>query len=297
MNKNITLIEQFIDYVWSELGLADNTIKSYSNDLRHFDTYIKINKKNIQDVNESLIKEYISQCVLNGITARTQARKLSTLRKFYAYLMQHNLIEVNPTSQIKLPKIGKSLPKTLTEDEVIKLLAAPDRKKLIGMRDKAMLELMYATGIRTSELVSLKLNQVNFEQGLIRLMGKGNKERIVPIGEIALDVLEDYVLHHRPILVKEKLSDYLFPSQKAVRMSRQGFWQLIKRYARQVGITKPISPHTVRHAFATHLINHGADLRVVQMLLGHSDVATTQIYTHVARERMKAAHSKHHPRG
>jgi integrase/recombinase XerD len=294
--KNL-LVDDFLEYSLLERGLAKNTVLAYQSDLNKFQQYVAVTTKSIQTIQEQDIREYINFLSKQKMSAKSLARHLSSLRHFFSYLTTQDSALKNPMGLITMPKIGKKLPITLTEDEVETLLNAPRDDTAIGRRDRAMLELMYATGVRTSELIDLHLNQLNLSQGFIRLMGKGNKERIVPIGEIASDCIKQYIALDRDMILKGRLSDFIFPTQKSHKMTRQGFWQLIKKYAQIAGIAKPISPHTVRHAFATHLINHGADLRVVQLLLGHSDVATTQIYTHVAKERMKSIHQKHHPRG
>jgi len=232
-----------------------------------------------------------------GRKARSEARLLSTLRRFYRYLCREEIRDSDPTAKIESPRLGNPLPSSLTEDEVESLLEQPDTLVPLGLRDRTMLEVLYATGLRVTELVSLTFEQVNMRQGLIRCIGKGNKERLVPLGEIALDYLQRYLVESRPVLLKGNVNEDLFPTQRGKAMTRQAFWYLIKKYAKQAAIEKDLSPHTLRHAFATHLLNHGADLRVVQLLLGHSDLSTTQIYTHVAKERLKSLHAQHHPRG
>ena len=234
---------------------------------------------------------------LNNKSARTSARRLSSLRRFFQYLAREGHINHDPSVRIAAPRIGRPLPKSLTEAEVEGLLDAPDTSTAIGLRDRAMLEVLYATGLRVSELVSLQLGQVNLRQGVVRVIGKGNKERLVPLGEEAVDWLEKFIRQGRAELLRGPPVATLFPSRRGRMMTRQTFWHALRRYAVQAGIAKALSPHVIRHAFATHLLNHGADLRVVQMLLGHSDISTTQIYTHVARERLKSLHAEHHPRG
>ncbi|MGB1581963.1 MAG: site-specific tyrosine recombinase XerD, partial [Nevskiales bacterium] len=233
----------------------------------------------------------------SGVSARTSARQLSSLRRFYRYQLRVGAIQVDPTQDIPSPSLGRPLPKTISEQQVEDLLAAPNVDDPLGLRDRSMLELMYATGLRVSELVTLTVPQLSQQQGVLRVVGKGGKERLVPIGEEALHWLQRYLLQARTELMKGRASDYLFPSRKAEHMTRQNFWHIIRRYAQAAGIRSELSPHGLRHAFATHLLNHGADLRVVQMLLGHSDLSTTQIYTHVARARLKSLHAQHHPRG
>jgi integrase/recombinase XerD len=228
---------------------------------------------------------------------RTTTLQLSSFRRFFRYLVREGEIREDPTAQIAMPKIGRSLPRSLTEEEVESLLGAPTVTDPLGNRDRTMLEVLYATGLRVSELVNLRYGQVNLNQGVIRILGKGNRERLIPLGEEAVRWLNEFARGSRAEILLERQTDYLFPTRRGDRMTRQAFWHIIKRYARKAGVAKDLSPHTLRHAFATHLLNHGADLRVVQMLLGHSDLSTTQIYTHVARERLKELHSQHHPRG
>jgi integrase/recombinase XerD len=229
--------------------------------------------------------------------ASSTARLLSSLKRFYQFLVREGKREIDPTLNIDAPKRARPLPKNLTEADVEKLLAAPDVDTALGLRDRAMLEILYASGLRVSELISMKTAQLSHDMGVVRILGKGSKERLVPVGEEALSWIRRYVAQSRGVLLEARTSDALFVTARAAPMTRQAFWQLIKRYALQAGIATTLSPHTLRHAFATHLLNHGADLRVVQMLLGHADISTTQIYTHVARERLKQLHAKHHPRG
>ena len=243
------------------------------------------------------LQDFIAWRVHAGARPRSTARQLSSFRRFFRYLVREGVVREDPTAQIAMPKIGRSLPKSLTEEEVEALLSAPVVSDPLGNRDRAMLEVLYATGLRVSELVNLRHGQVNLNQGVIRIMGKGNRERLIPLGEEAMRWLTEFFNGARSEILLERQTDYLFPTRRGDRMTRQAFWHIIKRYARKSGISKELSPHTLRHAFATHLLNHGADLRVVQMLLGHSDLSTTQIYTHVARERLKEMHSQHHPRG
>ncbi|MDO8312865.1 MAG: site-specific tyrosine recombinase XerD, partial [Sideroxyarcus sp.] len=229
--------------------------------------------------------------------ATSTSRAISSLKRLFRYLLRQNKIAADPTLQIATPKLPRSLPKSLTEEDVELLLNAPDVQIPLGMRDRTMLEVLYASGLRVSELVGLSVAQVSLDMGVTRVMGKGSKERLVPLGEEALDWVKRYLAEVRPVLLAGQLTDALFVTQRGEGMTRQMFWYLIKKHAKHGGLQKPLSPHTLRHAFATHLLNHGADLRVVQMLLGHSDISTTQIYTHVARERLKALHAQHHPRG
>ena len=296
------IIEHFIDVVWMERGLSENTLSAYRTDLKNFVTWlIQGSEEKVADqlikADREVIVSYLSELEKREISPRSRARLLSSLRLFYAYLLREKKIEADPVALIDAPKLGRSLPKTLTEEDVESLLMAPDISTLLGLRDRVLFEVLYATGLRVSELVGLQLTQINLQQGVLRVTGKGNKERLVPLGEEAVDWLEKYLLHTRADLLKGQVTDALFVTTRGGAMTRQAFWYLIKRYAFQAEIATEISPHTLRHAFATHLLNHGADLRVVQMLLGHSDLSTTQIYTHVANERLKSMHSQHHPRG
>jgi integrase/recombinase XerD len=243
------------------------------------------------------LQDFIAARVRAGARPRSTARQLSSFRRFFRYYMREGVIREDPTAQIAMPKIGRSLPRSLTEEEVEALLSAPVVSDPLGNRDRTMLEVLYATGLRVSELVNLRQSQINLNQGVIRILGKGDRERLIPLGEEAMRALKEFGKGARGEILLERQTDYLFPTRRGDRMTRQAFWHIIKRYARKAGIAKQLSPHTLRHAFATHLLNHGADLRVVQMLLGHSDLSTTQIYTHVARERLKDLHAQHHPRG
>ena len=240
---------------------------------------------------------YLGYKVAGKAKATSTSRLLSSLKRFYQHALRQNKITVDPSLNIDAPKLPRGLPKTLTEDDVEKLLAAPNVEDPLGLRDRTMLEVLYASGLRVSELVTLKAAQVSQDMGIVRIMGKGSKERLVPLGEEALAWVKRYLKEARPQILGRRSTDALFVTARAEGMTRQSFWHLLKRYAERAGLRKAISPHTLRHAFATHLLNHGADLRVVQMLLGHSDISTTQIYTHVARERLKQLHAKHHPRG
>ncbi len=295
VNASESVIDSFLDALWIERGLSKNTLDAYRSDLLKYANWIATRKRQVNNADTADILAYLSNP--DNKSARTVARRLSSIRRLYEYLVRENQIKLNPVSHIDAPRLGRSLPKSLTEDEVEALLNAPDTNTVLGIRDRAMLELLYATGLRVSELVSLTLPQLNLRQGVIRVTGKGNKERLVPIGEEAGVWLGKYINAARAEILNSNRSDDLFPSKRGNAMTRQTFWHMIKRYALQANLTKPLSPHVLRHAFATHLINHGADLRVVQMLLGHSDISTTQIYTHVARERLKNLHSQHHPRG
>lgn len=294
---DLSLLIRFLDAAWLQRGLADNTRMAYRSDLEQFAQWLLLRKQTLQQVRRDTLLEYLSWRLEAGYKARSSARFLSGARGFYQYLLDEGLIIENPTLQVELPQIGRSLPDTLSEADVEALLAAPDVNETLGLRDRCMLEVLYACGLRVTELVSLTLDQLNTRQGIVRVMGKGSKERLVPMGETALDWLVLYLKQGRGDLLNGSVTDALFPSQRGQHMTRQTFWHRIKLHAQVAGINKPLSPHTLRHAFATHLLNHGADLRVVQMLLGHSDLSTTQIYTHVARARLQALHSEHHPRG
>ncbi|ARD11479.1 MULTISPECIES: site-specific tyrosine recombinase XerD [Pseudomonas] len=291
------LIDRFLDALWLEKGLSDNTRDSYRSDLALFNGWLQERNVDLPSAGREVILDHLAWRVENAYKPRSTARFLSGARGFYRYLLREKLISVDPTLQIDMPQLGKPLPKSLSEADVEALLAAPDLSEPIGERDRAMLEVLYACGLRVTELISLTLEQVNLRQGVLRVMGKGSKERLVPMGEEAIVWVERYLRGARDELLGGKPSDVLFPSTRGDQMTRQTFWHRIKHQATVAGIGKSLSPHTLRHAFATHLLNHGADLRVVQMLLGHSDLSTTQIYTHVARARLQEMHAKHHPRG
>jgi len=292
------LIEQFLDAIWMERGLSENTLAAYRNDLIGYARWLASQQQSdLTAVGRHDVQAYLAQRVAAKASPRSTARLLSTLRRFYAWLRRENRISEDPTALIEAPKLGRPLPKTLTESEVEALLAAPDTQTTLGLRDRTMLEVIYASGLRVSELVNLTLMQLNLQQGVIRVTGKGNKERLVPLGDEAVSWLQRYIQEARIVLLNGQSCDALFVTQRREAMTRQAFWYMIKRHAKNANIEKALSPHTLRHAFATHLLNHGADLRVVQMLLGHSDLSTTQIYTHVARARLKDLHAQHHPRG
>ncbi len=291
------LLRQFIDSLWLERGLSPHTRNAYLTDLRGFALWLAGRGSSLRQAGREAILDHLGWRLQQGYQARSTARLLSALRTFYRYLLRERLIDEDPTLQVELPQLGKPLPKSLSEAEVEALLAAPDIAEPLGLRDRAMLEVLYACGLRVSELVALSLEQINLRQGVVRVLGKGSKERLVPLGEEALIWLQRYQAEARGLLLAGRPSSVLFPSQRGEQMTRQTFWHRIKLHARHAGILKPLSPHTLRHAFATHLLNHGADLRVVQLLLGHSDLSTTQIYTHVAKARLQALHAAHHPRG
>ena len=290
------LLDEFIDRLWLEEGLSRNTLESYRRDLAGFSVWQAGAGKDLPGAAQADIERYLARRFAT-CKARSISRLVASLRRLYRFLLRENRIQTDPSLQIASPKLPRSLPKSLSEDDVVALLQAPDTHADLGLRDRAMLETLYATGLRVSELVGLKVAEVSLEMGVLRVIGKGSKERLVPLGEEALDWIRRYLGVARPTLLNGRLSESLFVTQRGGAMTRQAFWYLIKRYARQAGIDKPLSPHVLRHAFATHLLNHGADLRVVQMLLGHADISTTQIYTHVARERLKQLHAMHHPRG
>ena len=298
VEASLALITAFQDSLWIEEGLSDNTQKAYSSDLAQFADWLHLkSQKSLEHVETSDIEAYLALKFSQNTSSRSSARLLSSLRKFYLWLLRLGKIGYDPCLTIQNPHLGKPLPQTLTESDVEDLLAAPDINESMGQRDRAMLELLYATGLRVTELISLRLEQVNLRQGLVRVIGKGSKDRLVPIGEEAESWLERYLRESRRAILGLRTSDDLFVTGRGSAMTRQAFWHLIKRYANKAGIHKHLSPHTLRHAFATHLLNHGADLRVVQMLLGHSDLSSTQIYTHVAQERLKELHQRCHPRG
>jgi integrase/recombinase XerD len=290
------LIVQFLDQLWLDKGVSEHTLTAYGTDLKKFAVFAAANGCELFTVDSQLVNRYLAQRVDQQFSPRSTSRALSSLRRFYAYAHQQGKIAENPLSRLLNPKIGRSLPKTLSEQDVEALLNAPDLTDLIQFRDKAMLELLYASGLRVSELVGLSMQQINLQHGLVRVMGKGQKERLVPMGEEAAHWLQRYLREARGLLLADQLLDVVFPSSRAQQMTRQTFWHRIKFYAKVAHIQAELSPHTLRHAFATHLLNHGADLRVVQMLLGHSDLSTTQIYTHVAQARLQSLHQQHHPR-
>jgi integrase/recombinase XerD len=290
-------IDIFIDALWLERGLSRNTLASYRSDLALFAHWLEARGQPLLAVGREDIEGYLAHRYELGVSARSCARALSCLRGFYRYQLREQRVDIDPTLNIDGPRLGRPLPKVLSEQDVEDLLAAPDTSDELGLRDRAMLELLYACGLRVTELVTLQLSQVNLNQGVVRVIGKGSRERLVPMGEVARTWLERYLDHARDTMLAGRHNDVLFPSRRGQQMTRQTFWYRVKHHALQASIDKDLSPHTLRHAFATHLVNHGADLRVVQLLLGHSDLSTTQIYTHVARARMQALHAQHHPRG
>ena len=294
----MSLIDRFIDNIWSEKGLSRLTLNAYRSDLNLFARWLAQRDLSLINCSQAEILEYLAYKVEQKSTARSNARLLSSLKQFYRYLVKTGQQQENPTELISTPKINRLLPDSLSESDMERLLQAPDVNSEYGLRDRCMLELMYASGLRVSELVALELGQINQNLGLVRLTGKGNKERVIPVGEEALFWLKKYIQQARPLLIRNQVvSNALFLSSRGRGITRQALWQHIKKYLIKAGIKSSYSPHSLRHAFATHLLNHGADLRTVQMLLGHSDLSTTQIYTHIAQARLQALHERHHPRG
>jgi integrase/recombinase XerD len=296
---NARVLDRFADGLWLNDGLARNTLESYRSDIAQFAQWLAAaNGKPVVDADPADLQRHLAwQVETRRAKPRTTSRLVSSLKRFFRFAVREGLRADDPSADLDSPKLPRSLPKSLSEEEVESLLAAPDVSAPQGLRDRAMLETLYAAGLRVSELIGLKTVQVNVETGVIRVMGKGSKERLTPLGEEAIAWIERYRREARGQLLGARKSDALFVTARGTTMTRQAFWALVKRHAAVAGVRHPISPHTLRHAFATHLINHGADLRVVQLLLGHADISTTQIYTHVARERLKALHRKHHPRG
>lgn len=298
MNSLDQLADQFINYLVVEKGLARNTITAYSRDLILYLEFLQ--SKGISDIasaDTTLILKHLIELRDAGLGPRSRARHIVTLRGFYRFLVQQKILDVNPAQMVDLPKAGLKLPDILKVDEVVQLLEAPDPSKPLGARDAAMLELLYAAGLRVSELIRVGMTGINLEACFVRVLGKGSKERVVPIGQVAKRKVDVYLASGRPILLKGRPSPYLFVTRLARPMTRQGFWKLLTQYALKAGISHKITPHTIRHSFATHLLERGADLRSVQVMLGHVDISTTQIYTHVAQERLKAVHTQYHPRG
>ena len=296
-SDDVKLIRQFIDAIWLEEGLSKNTQSSYQRDLSIFACWLNDIEERLVGADALIVRKYLLYRVEQQFTPSSTSRFLSSARRFFRYLLREAFISKDPMLLIALPKRGRPLPKTLTEEDVERILNSPDVGSVLGLRDRAMLEALYASGLRVSELISLELGQVNLELGVIRVVGKGAKERLVPLGDEAVRWIKEYVRCARSELLKSAADETLFPSKQGRIMTRQTFWYRIKRYAHESGVEKVISPHVLRHAFATHLLNHGADLRVVQMMLGHSDLSSTQIYTHVAQQRLQSLHQQHHPRG
>jgi integrase/recombinase XerD len=292
---NSDLIDQFIDFYWLTTGASKNTLSAYRSDLKIFSKWL--NNNSLIDVDKKQIQDYFSYRKDSNISASTQSRMLTCLHSFYQFLSDKKNLKIDPTEQLDYPKLEKKLPIFLNVQEVERLLEAPNSKSLFGQRDRAMLELLYSCGLRVSELINLSYHNINLKDEFIRIHGKGNKERLLPMGEIAIDYLTKYELNSRPALLKNGQSDSYFLSNRGKAMSRQNFFYIIKDYASKAGIEKPLSPHSLRHAFATHLVQKGADLRSVQLMLGHSDISSTQLYTHIQNAQLKAQHQKHHPRG
>ena len=292
------LVDQYLNYLVVEKGLASGTIDAYARDLGRYVRFLRANKiSNIAETDTPVILKYLLNLRDKGLGIRSRARHLVTLRGFYRFAVQEKVIKKDPARLVELPKFGVRLPDVLSFEEIKKLLNAPDTKTAKGLRDAAMLELLYAAGLRVSELIKVKMTEINMEAGFVRVFGKGAKERIVPIGGYAKEKIQAYVAHGRPTLLKENISPYLFVARAGKPMTRQGFWKLLKRYGLQAAIKNAVTPHSLRHSFASHLLEGGADLRAVQMMLGHVDISTTQIYTHVARDHLKKMHEKYHPRG
>lgn len=295
--KQDPVIERFLDGLWAERGLSDNSLQSYRHDLLNLQHGLAARGKPLTQATREDILAVLAAEMRLGKSPRSLSRYLSAYRQFFRWLVREGKIDSDPVALIESPKTGRGLPKALTEEQIESLLAAPDTGTTLGLRDKAMLELMYATGLRVSELVGLELPNINLNQGIVRVIGKGRKERLVPIGDEAYESLKTYLSDGRPLLLKGVQTDAIFVTTRKAGMTRQAFWYMVRRYASLCGISRKLSPHMLRHSFATHLLNHGADLRVVQLLLGHSDLSTTQIYTHIAREGLKRMHEAHHPRG
>ena len=298
MEESDRLLDDFINYLTVEKGLSKNTLGAYSRDIIKYLSFLDHDGVSPLNANPSHIVSFLSKLQENGISVRSYTRNLVAVRMFYKFLLKSNKISILPTVNIDMPKFAKRLPEVLSLEEVEKLLDAPKTGSHLGLRDKAMLETLYATGMRVSELVSIKLNDLNLQTGYIVTYGKGSKERIVPLGETATTYIKQYIDSARPILLKQRKSEHLFITSRAKRLTRQAFWAMIKRYALLAGIFRDkVKPHTIRHSFATHLLERGADLRSIQTMLGHSDISTTQIYTHVKTEQLKSIHKKSHPRG
>ncbi len=297
VQRSEELVDRFLDAIWMERGLSQNTLGAYRADLMTLSRGLAEHDKSIDQADKADLLAFIAKRVESGAKPRSTARQLSSFRRFFRYIMREGMRDTDPTADIEMPRIGRSLPQTLTEDEVDSLLNAPNTDEPLGHRDRAMLEILYATGLRVSELINITQSQINFNQGVLRIVGKGDRERLIPLGEESLRWTREFIDGPRMEILLERQTDYLFPTRRGDRMTRQAFWHIIKRYAEKANIRSKMSPHSLRHAFATHLLNRGADLRVVQLLLGHSDLSTTQIYTHVARERLKDLHREHHPRG
>lgn len=294
---DVASIQAFLDAMWMERGLGKHTLAAYGSDLRSVSAWLARRGSSLTTTARGELLAYLAERVQQGFRPRSAARLLSSLRRFYQYMLREGRVQEDPSALIDSPRLGRSLPDTLTEADVEALLQAPRVAEPLGLRDRAMLELLYACGLRVSELVLLRMDQINVRRGVVQVTGKGGKERLIPMGEESIAWVERYLAQVRPDLAEGSMPAELFITRRGAHMTRQAFWHVIKRYARQAAISKRLSPHTLRHAFATHLLNHGADLRSLQLLLGHSSLSTTQIYTHVARERLKQLHAAHHPRG
>ena len=290
----MSVIDQYLDEIWLERGLSENTLSAYRRDLQQLQRALD---GPLLDASEEQLLTIVAERFVSGYKTRSSARWLSCVKGFYRHMVHKGRLVSDPSIHLEHPKLGRQLPGSLSEAQVRALLAAPDVATTLGLRDRAMLELLYACGLRITELVSLRVSAVNLRQGVVRIVGKGDKERLVPVGQEAMRWITRFLAEGRDGLLKGRDCVALFPSQRAKTMTRQTFWHAVKRYAILAGIDRPISPHTLRHAFATHLLNHGADLRAVQMMLGHADLSTTQIYTHIAQARLKELHTTHHPRG
>ena len=290
------IIDRFLDTIWMERGLSVNTLGAYRADLMALKRWLAQRDTSLIFATRADLLAFIAWRAKEGAKPRSTARQLSSFRRFYRFILREGMITEDPTARIDMPKIGRSLPRSLTESEVESLLAAPDTHDPLGHRDRTMLEVLYATGLRVTELINLRQSEINLTQGVLRVRGKGERERLIPLGDESQNWLRDFLAGPRVEILLERHTDYLFPTRRGDRMTRQAFWHIIKRYAKKAEIEGKLSPHTLRHAFATHLLNNGADLRVVQMLLGHTDISTTQIYTHVAGQRLKSLYHQHHPR-
>ena len=295
MDLDTDYVDRFLEHLWSEYGLSPLSVSAYNSDLKMLGIFLSSLNVSLLGADSVQLTRFMGHA--SKLSSKTLSRRLASIKRYYRYILRENLISVDPSAELRAPKLGRSLPKSISEGDVEALLLAPNTEQCLGLRDRTMLEVLYASGLRVSELVGLETTQVNLRQGVVRVVGKGNKERIVPLGENAIYWLSKYLTMSRVRLVGEQMTRALFPSNRGRPMTRQTFWHRVKKYALLAHIDGKISPHTLRHAFATHLLNHGADLRVVQMLLGHSDISTTQIYTYVATERLKKLHSEHHPRG
>ena len=290
-------IDHFIDEIWSTHGLSENTLNSYRSDIKNFLLFLARNKSKISSVSKEDINQYISKRFAQGISSKSNMRLISALKKFFLFMKNNNHIQHNPTDKLIIPKKIKTLPHSIDISSIDKLLNSPNTQTNIGFRDKVMLELMYSSGLRVSEIISLKVFNLSIINNSVRVIGKGNKERIVPVNDYASRMLKDYLENYRNFFLKNSLNDYLFLTSRGKPMTRHAFWHIVKKYSKKVGLdVQKLSPHVLRHAFATHMINNGADLRVVQMLLGHADISTTQVYTHIAKRELKEIHNKHHPR-